>query len=107
MKCRCARGASLLILLATLTSRAWCQDTGLPSLVPYPPMPAIGNGYPVARAAASDGLWGQEPISPVQGIPSQTPAQLSPMSKDQNISPDYSDALKGGYESSPTCLGGG
>jgi len=106
MKCLCARGASLLILLATLTSRAWCQDTGLPSLVPLPPMPPISSGYPVARATATDGLWGQEPISPVQGIP-QSPAPLSPMKDSPNISPDYSDALKGGYESCSTCTGGG
>src|SRR5213595_664371 len=64
MKCHSARGASLVILLAALTSTAWCQDTGLPSMFPLPPLPQIGSGYPVARAAASDGLWGQEQISP-------------------------------------------
>jgi Putative beta barrel porin-7 (BBP7) len=114
MKCLCARSATLLILLGALNSRAWCQDTE-PNLVPVPPMPAIGNGYgyQVTRAAATDGLWGELQISPVQmspiqPSPLQSPAQLSPMQKDSPvISPDYSDALKGGYESCSTCMGGG
>jgi hypothetical protein len=72
-------------------------------------MPAIGNGYgyPVTRAAVTDGLWGQEQISPVQSAPMQSPAQLSPMQSSPVISNDYSEALKGGYDSCTTCMGGG
>jgi len=109
MKCLCARSATLLILLGALNSRAWCQDTE-PHLVPVPPVPAISSGYPVARVAATDGLWGDVQISPVQMQPGplQSPAQLSPMQKESPvISPDYSDALKGSCESCSTCLGGG
>ena len=65
MKCHSARGASLAILLAALTSTAWCQDTGLPSLFPLPPLPAVGNGYPVAPAAAEKPL--NEPFFPHAG----------------------------------------
>jgi ferredoxin len=72
-------------------------------------MPVIGNGYnyPVARATATDGLWGQEPISPVQGVPGTVPGQLSPLKDSPIISPDYSDAMKGSYDSCSTCMGGG
>lgn len=108
MKCHSARGASLVVLLTALTTTAWCQNSG-PGLLPLPPLPEFMAGYSVAPAAATDGLWGQEPISPVQTSPAYvqpSPAQLSPMQK-EIITPDYSAAMKGGYESCNTCTGGG
>ena len=76
MKSIRARGASVAIVLTYLASSAWCQDTGLPSLMPFPPLPAVGNGYPVSPAAANDALWGQAEPSPVQTGPIQGPEQL-------------------------------
>jgi hypothetical protein len=110
MKCHSARGASLAIVLAVMTSTAVCQDTGHhPSLLPLPPLPRVPAGYTVSRAAATDSLWGQEQISPVQTSPAQTsPAQISPLQKDHSvINPDYGAAMKGGYESCTTPAGGG
>lgn len=97
MKCQCARGASLAILLAALTSTAWCQDTR-PSLLPLPPLPQVAGNYPVARATATDALWGVAEPSPVQTSPLQSP---TPIQKDQSvIAPDFAEAMKGGYECS-------
>src|SRR5688572_22277933 len=90
-----ARGASLAIVLA-LASTAWCQDTR-PSLLPLPPLPPVG-GYAVSPAAATDALWGQPELSPVQ-TQVQGPLQ-API-----ITPEYSDAMKGGYDSCSSIAG--
>jgi len=104
MKCHSARGASLAILLAALTSTAWCQDTGLPNLFPLPPLPAVGNGYAVAPAAGTDALWGQAELSPVQTSPLQSPEQIP---KGQSfLGTDFSDAMKGGYGGGSAGIGG-
>jgi hypothetical protein len=102
MKCHCARSASLAVMLA-VASTAWCQDTSPQSLFPLPPLPSVASGYPVSRAAATDALWGDNQVSPVQ----TAPAPLSPTQKDTGLSTDYADAMKGGYESCSTCMGGG
>ncbi len=88
-----ARGVAGAILLASLASVALAQDSGLPSLFPLPP-PA--PSFNVVQTAASDALW-------YQGVPS--PAQeVGPSPSDRSvISPDYMDAMKGGYEGCPTC----
>ena len=49
-----ARGATVAILLASLAGNAWCQDTGLPGLIPLPPLPTAGHA--VSPAAATDAL---------------------------------------------------
>src|SRR5436190_10464662 len=103
MMCHSARGASLAILLAALTSTAWCQDTGLPSLFPLPPLPPVANGYAVARTAANDALWGQAEPSPVQTTPPQSPEPIPP--GQATLSPDYADAMKGGYDSGTAGIG--
>jgi len=108
MKFNCARCASLAIMLAALTTTGWCQDTRLPSLFPLPPMPPIGNGYPIAQTAANDALWGQNELSPVQTTPMQSPEVIqrpiqSPMQgstqipKESLLTPDYAGAMKGDY----------
>jgi len=98
MKSIRARGAYVAIGLVFIASSAWCQDTGLPSLLPLPPLPAVGSGYPVWPAAASEALWGNSEPSPVQTGPIQSPAQIP-------ASSDYSDAMKGGYESCSAIAG--
>jgi len=116
MKFDCARSASLAIMLAALSTTAWCQDTGLPSLFPLPPLPPIGNGYPITQVAANDAVWGQSELSPVQNTPLQSPEVIqrplqgpmqgpmqSPMQgsvqvpKESLLSPDYAGAMKGEY----------
>jgi opacity protein-like surface antigen len=114
MKLNCARCASLAIMLAALTTTGWCQDTGLPSLFPLPPMPPIGSGYPISQTAATDAVWGPNELSPVQTGPIQTPVQgtfkgqgpeviQTPMPGSVQIpnqsltSPDYAGAMKGDY----------
>jgi hypothetical protein len=82
MKSICARSASLL-LLASLTSVAWCQDTG-PSLLPLPPLPA-SPGYPVLPASTNDAFWGQAEAAPVPLV-------------EPGVQQPYMDAMKGGYE---------
>jgi hypothetical protein len=117
MKCHSARGASLAILLAALSSTAWCQDAR-PNLFPLPPLPPIGNGYAVVPAAANDALWGQAEISPLQTAPLQSPKeQIGPLQappipqvpqvqKDHTVlSPDYVDAMKGSYDSCTSGVG--
>jgi opacity protein-like surface antigen len=93
MKSTSARGACLAIMLASLTSTAWCQDVGLPGLLPLPPLPMAAGGYPVSPAAATtDALWGQHEPAPVPQVgPSQGPVQTV-------LGPDYAEAMKGGYE---------
>jgi opacity protein-like surface antigen len=88
-----ARGASLVILLASLTSTAWCQDTRLPGLLPPPPLPRVA-GYPVAPATANDALWGQAEPSPVPLVSS-----IAAATEQTVLGPDYYDAMKGGYNS--------
>jgi len=96
MKSTSARGASLAILLASLASSAWCQDAG-PSLLPMPPLPAVGANFPVSRAAATDALWGA-------AEPSPAPQVGNLPSPDQSImGPEYLDSMKGGYSGS--CMG--
>ena len=87
-----ARGVAGVILLANLAVAALAQDAGLPSLFPLPP-PA--PSYKIAQTTASDALW-------YQGVPS--PAQdVIPSPSDRSvISPDYMDAMQGGYEGGPT-----
>jgi len=110
MKFNCARCASLAFMLAALTTTGWCQDTGLPSLFPLPPLPPIGNGYPIAQATANDALWGPNELSPVQTGPVQSPNQgplpapvqgpvQGPVQipKESVIAPDYYGAMKGDY----------
>jgi len=99
MKVNCARCASLIIL-AALTSQAWCQDTGAPSLFPLPPLPSTGNIYPASRTGA-DLVWGPNEVSPVQTGPIQTPIQNDP----PVITPGYIDAMKGGYDSCSSSVG--
>lgn len=83
MKFHSARSASFL-LLASLASVAWSQDTG-PGLLPLPPLPPT-PGYGVMRVANNDALWGQPEPSP---IPIVEPS----LGGDQ-----YVEAMKGGYE---------
>jgi len=90
-----ARGVSLAILLASLTSVAWAQDAGLPSLLPLPPLP---QGFAVAQTAANDALW-------YQGEPS--PAPLVRSGELSVISPDYQEAMKGGYDGGCTTCNAG
>src|SRR5688500_1354726 len=87
-----ARGVAGVFLLANLATAALAQDAGLPSLFPLPP-PAPSN---IVQTAASDALW-------YQGVPS--PAQdVIPSPSDRSvISPDYLDAMQGGYEGCSTC----
>jgi len=115
MKFICARCASLAILLAALTTQAWSQDTGRPSLFALPPLPPIGNGYPISQVAANDAVWGPNELSPVQTAPIQTPMQGSTkgpeviqtppqgslsIPKDSLLSNDYLGAMKGDYAGS-------
>jgi hypothetical protein len=93
MKINCARCASLVLMLTALTSTAWCQDTSRPSLFPMPPMPPVGSGYSVSPANA-DMVWGPSDPSPVQTGPVQAP-----------LSADYSNAMKGGYDSCTSSVG--
>jgi hypothetical protein len=115
MKFNCARCASLAILLAALTTHGWCQDTGLSRNIPLPPLPPIGNGYPIRQTAVNDAVWGQQELSPVQTGPVQSPTQgpLQPeiiqgpvqgpiqgpiqVPKDSLITPDYAGAMNGNY----------
>jgi hypothetical protein len=97
-------------MLAALTTTGWCQDTGLPSLFPLPPLPPIGNGYTISQATANDSLWGPNELSPMQTGPVQSPNQgplPAPMQgpaqgavqipKESVIAPDYYGAMKGDY----------
>src|SRR5262245_63172623 len=93
MKSKSARGACALPILASLASTAWCQDDGLPSLFPVPPLAAPG-GSVVSRTATTDALWGQLEPSPA---PQVTDIQI-PMPP--VMGSDYSDAMKGGYDGS-------
>jgi len=97
MKSTSARGACLAILLASLTSTAWCQDPGLPSLLPMPPLPAVGTNFPVAHAAATDALWGTAEPSPAPQV-GNLPSPNSSI-----MGPEYLDSMKGGYDGS--CVG--
>jgi len=109
MKFKGARCASLL-MLAALTSQAWCQDTGRPSLFPLPPLPPIGNGYSIAQAAANDAVWGPNELSPVQSGKFQSPTQGPPTPmqdpiqspKEAVITPDYYGAMKSDYGGATT-----
>jgi hypothetical protein len=93
----------MAIGLVFIASSAWCQDTGLPpSLLPMPPLPAVPGGYSVSPAAASEAIWGAAELSPVQTGPIQSPAQVPEKTV---LGPDYSDAMKGGYESCSTIAG--
>jgi len=104
MKVNCARCASVLLLLAALTSQAWCQDTSRPELFPMPPLPSVSNGYSVSQTNA-DMVWGPNELSPVQTGPIQTPVQ-SPMQKSPSVmTPEYTDAMKGGYGSCTSSVG--
>lgn len=88
-----ARSVALAIVLASLSSYALAQDSGLPSLFPLPPLTNPSPGYNVVQTAASgDALW-------YQGTP-------SPAADQSVISPDYADAMKGGYEGCSTCNSG-
>jgi hypothetical protein len=82
MKSISARSASLL-LLASLTSVAWCQDTR-PSLLPLPPLPPA-PGYGVSQTAANEALWGQPEPSPIPVV-------------EPGLGNQYTEAMKGGYE---------
>jgi len=96
MKSQSARGACLAILLASLASTAWCQDAGLPNLLPLPPLAAPDGASVVSRAATTDALWGQADPSPapqVGDIDVPLPSIMGP---------DYTDAMKGGYDGSYT-----
>jgi opacity protein-like surface antigen len=93
-----ARGACLAIVLASLTSTAWCQDAG-PNLFPSPPLPSLGGRYPASPAAATDAAWGQAEPSPAPQIgPTQGPVQTV-------LGPDYFDSMKGGYDSCSNGVG--
>jgi hypothetical protein len=106
MKSIRARGAYAAIGLVFLASSAWCQDTGLPNLMPFPPLPAVGNGYPVSPAAANDALWGHAEPSPVQTSPIQSPIQGPEQIPGKSVfGPDYADAMKSGYESCGSIAG--
>jgi len=116
MRSNCAWSASLAVLLATMTGPAWCQDAGLPSLLPLPPMPAATSGYPVRPAAASGLNWyqgtDQATIAPLQSpsqgalpAPARTVAPLpQPMPEIAGnpsvLGNDYLGAMKGGYDGS-------
>jgi opacity protein-like surface antigen len=91
-------GALLLASLASLASNAWCQDTGLPSLLPLPPMATAPNGYAlapggyaVASTAATDALWGQAEPSPVPQVGN------APAPSQSVMGPEYYDAMQGDY----------
>src|SRR4051812_2189045 len=100
MKFLSARGACLLILLSSMASTAWCQDTG-PGLFPLPPLPSV-PGYPVTRVAATDALWGQAEPSPVPQV-----GELPKPASDQSVlSPEYLDSMKGGYSGSCSSVAG-
>src|SRR5262245_4738885 len=103
MKSTSARGACLAIMLTSLVSTAWCQETRLPSLIPMPPLSAANN-YAVSRAAAADALWGEAEPSPVPQI-----GDLPAPTTHSIMGPEYLDAMKGGYEgiSPPGCGCGG
>jgi opacity protein-like surface antigen len=88
MKSFYARGVSLALVLVGMTSTAWAQVVGMPSLLPQPPMPM---NYPVAQTAATDGLYQQGEVSPAPVLGAN----------------DYMDAMKGGYESCSTSCGQG
>lgn len=86
-----ARSASFL-LLASLASVAWCQDTG-PSLLPLPPLPPA-PGYTVSAATATnDALWGQPDPSPI------------PVVEPTLGGGQYVDAMKGDYSGGCTTCG--
>src|SRR6185503_14067911 len=102
MKSTSARGACLAVLLASLTSTAWCQETRLPSLVPMPPLPSGARSYPVSPAAATDALWGQPEPSPVPQV-----GDLPAPATHSIMGPEYLDSMKGGYEGPAPCGGGG
>ena len=98
MKFICARGALSALMLASVASPAWCQDTGHPSLLPLPPLPAVKVGSGLSpTAATSEAYWGQPEPSPVP--------QVSPPG--EVMSPDYYDAMKGGYDNSCTSCAAG
>lgn len=99
-----ARGVTAAILLASLSSVALSQDGDAPSLFPQPPrinpaarMPAAPPQYPVQQTADSgDQLW-------YQGVPSPAPAPAPSPSDRPLISPDYADAMQGGYDGGSVC----
>ncbi len=119
MKFHGARCASLAIVLAALTN-GWCQDTRPSSYFPVPPLPPIGNGYPIRQTAAEFEAWGPHELSPVQTGPIQSPKQgpqQTPMQgpvqspiqsaveipKESLMSPDYYGAMKGDYSGCDSC----
>ena len=91
MKSMSARSASLL-LLASLTSVAWCQDTG-PSLFPLPPLPPV-SGHAVTQTTATNVLWGQPEPSPIPVVEPGVGGE------------QYVDAMKGGYEGTCDTIAG-
>jgi opacity protein-like surface antigen len=86
MKSTCARGVWLAVVLGSLAGTASGEVAGMPSLLPLPPLMA---NYPVVQAAATDVLWSQGEAPPA---PFVEPGERS------IITPDYIDAMTGGYD---------
>src|SRR5438270_2445843 len=84
-----ARGVALAIALASLANLALAQDAGLPSLLPLPPLPSMGAGFPVTRAAAAnDANWyGTEQSPAALGTGITGPAQVINPSQPEVIGP--------------------
>ena len=102
-----ARGVASALVLASLASTALAQDAGFPSLLPLPPAQPV---YPVTAAAATDVLWNQPEPSPapapapaLEDLPSPSDVKIDDHSV---ISPDYHDAMHGGYGGDVCDMGG-
>jgi hypothetical protein len=97
---RCVAGT---ILLASLASTALAQEAGMPSLLPLPP---VSGHYPVTQTAATDALWYQDALSPtIDPLPSPSDVlpNSPPLPGKSVISPDYHEAMHGGYGGCNAC----
>ncbi|MCU0878349.1 MAG: BBP7 family outer membrane beta-barrel protein [Pirellulaceae bacterium] len=101
----CAIGLACLTSSAWIPQRAWAQYAEAPSLFPIPvpagyaPAQPAADQFPVAQTASRESVWygtGQPVPEPAVASPSDQPM----------ISPDYQNAMKGGWDSCTTGVGG-
>ena len=100
-----ARGVVLALGLVCLASTGRADEFAAPSLLPIPSAYPTYSAFPVTQTGATDVLWDEGQPSPVPAPPADN--LPSPSDKAEVISPDYHNAMNGGYGSCTRCAGMG